>query len=98
MVQSLQSFGSIFNVVQSRIILLALLDIKKRELISTPSFKKAIQYLENFIFAYTNISKKQANIYETNFSKLAIKLRKTQKKSDVNEILKELLYDTINSK
>ena len=98
LVQSLQSFGSIFNVVQSRIILLALLDIKKRELISTPSFKKAIQYLENFIFAYTNISKKQANIYETNFSKLAIKLRKTESKSGTNTILNELLYDTFNSK
>lgn len=96
LVESLNAFNDYFGVVQSRIALLALLSIKKKNLISTPKFKEAILYLENFIFAYSGIAKNQANLYEANFSKLAIALRGTTSKSQTNNILEEYLYEKFN--
>ena len=94
--QSLQSLNTTFGLVQTRLVLLALLDIKNKDLISTSKFKEAIQYIENFVFMYTGIGKNPANIYELRFSNLAISLRKTTSKSDTNDILKKDLYDAFS--
>lgn len=98
LVQSLKTLNDTFGLVQTRVLLLALFDIKNRNLISTPKFKEVILYIENFVFIYTGIAKKPANMYEARFSNLAIKLRKSKSKSDTNEILKDLLYTKFNEK
>lgn len=98
LVQSLKAFNGVFGVVQTRIALLALLDVKKRDLVSTPAFKDAILYLENFVLAYTGICKNQANIYESSFSKLAIELRNSTSKDQTNRIIKEKLIDKLDNR
>lgn len=96
LVQSLKAIDEIFGVQQARIALLALLDLKSRGLISSKSLKKSINYIENFIFAYSGILKYPANIYESRFSKLAIELRKTE--NDTDKILEKFLYESFKDK
>mgnify|MGYP000912784403 FL=1 len=92
LVQSLKAIEKTFGVTQARIALLALFELKSNDKISSKAFKDAVNYIENFIFAYTGVLKNQANIYESRFSKLAIKLRESKNKSDTNNILKKYLY------
>lgn len=94
--ESLQSFNATFGLVQTRLVLLALMDIKNKDLISTSKFKEAILYIENFVFMYTGIGKNPANIYELRFSNLAINLRKTTSKSESNDILRRDLYEAFS--
>ena len=92
LIQSLKAIEKTFGVTQARIALLSLYELKLYDRISAKAFKAAVNYIENFIFAYTGILKNQANIYETRFSKLAIKLRESKSKSDTNNLLEEFLY------
>lgn len=92
LIQSLKAIEKTFGVTQARIALLALFELKYNDKISSKTFKEAVNYIENFIFAYTGVLKNQANIYESRFSKLAIKLRESKNKSNTNNILKEYLY------
>lgn len=94
LIQSLKAIEKTFGVTQARIALLALFELKfkSNDKISSKAFKDAVNYIENFIFAYTGVLKNQANIYESRFSKLAIKLRESENKSDTNNILEEYLY------
>ena len=92
LIQSLKAIEKTFGVTQARIALLALFELKSNDKISSKAFKDAVNYIENFIFAYTGVLKNQANIYESRFSKLVIELRKSKNKSDTNNILKKYLY------
>ena len=98
LVQSLKSIEEIFGVSQARIALLALFDIKERNLISTKYYKKTIKYIEDFIFVYSTLLKNQANIYETRFSKFAIKLRASNSKAETHKIIQEDLFNVFNEK
>ena len=98
LVQSLKSIEETFGVTQARIALLSLFELKSNSKISTNVFKKAVNYIENFIFAYTGILKNQANIYEARFSALAIRLRKSESKADTNKILEESLYGSFGDR
>lgn len=91
-VQSLSVISQTFGNVQSRIVFLALLDAKSRDLIALKQLIKATKFIESFIFIYSILLKKQANIFESNFSSLAISLRKCKTKQEVHEVLKDKLY------
>ena len=75
--QSLLTLNDTFGLVQTRLALLALLNIKDRNLISTSMFKKSILFIEDFVFMHSGIAKRPANIYESRFSTLAINLIKS---------------------
>lgn len=98
LIQSLKAIEKTFGVTQARIALLALFELKSNDMISSKAFKDAVNYIENFIFAYTGVLKNQANIYESRFSRLAIKLRESNNKSDTNNILKEYLYQVFEDR
>ena len=98
LVQSLKAISSTFGTVQSRIALLALFDVKNRDLISSKKFKETILYLEGFLFSYIAIGSQRANIFENIFSKFAISIRKTKSKSDTNRIIKDNLIDKLEAK
>lgn len=98
LIQSLKAIEKTFGVTQARIALLALFKLKSNNEISSKAFKDAVNYIENFIFAYTGVLKNQANIYESRFSKLAIKLRESKDKSDTNNVLKEYLYQAFEDR
>ena len=52
LVQSLREITDIFNVVQVRVPLMALIHAKTTDVISMDYYKKAVSYLENFHFAF----------------------------------------------
>lgn len=96
LVQSLNTLNKTFNVVQTRIALLALYDVKKRNLISTHQFKKAVLAIENFHFAFTAVCSLRTNRLETIYSRFAIELRKCTNKSETNRVIDEKLIAPIN--
>lgn len=91
LVQSLSTMNKTFNVVQTRIALLALYDVKDRNLISTSQFKKAIVTMENFHFAFTTICSIRTNNLEAIYSKFAIALRKCTSKQETSRVIDEKL-------
>lgn len=96
LVQSLSTMNKTFNVVQTRIALLALYDIKERNLVSTDQFKKAILTIENFHFAFTAVCSMRTNNLETIYSRFAIALRKCTNKSDTSRVIDEKLIIPLN--
>ena len=65
LIQSLNAMNKTFNIVQTRIALLALYDVKEREIISSDQFKKAVLAMENFHFAFTAICSLRTNNLES---------------------------------
>lgn len=90
LVQSLENFNKVFNIINIRIPFLALLDAKERDVISMKTFKGIVTYMENFHFAYTAILSKGTNRVEKHYSTFAINLRKSDNKQNSNKIIEEL--------
>lgn len=95
LVQSLNAMSNLFNIVQVRIALIALYDIKERELISTKLFKKTVQYLENFHFAYNAVTSGRANKVEKIYSVFSISVRKSTSKEETEKIIQEKLINEL---
>lgn len=95
LVQSLSTMNKTFNIVQTRIALLALYDVKERNLISTAQFKKAIIIMENFHFAFTAICSIRTNNLEAIYSRFAIALRKCTNKQETSKVIEEKLISPL---
>lgn len=95
-VQSLYCINNFFNVVQTRIALLALFDVKMRDVISLDMLKRALCCMENFHFAYTAILSNRANRLENIYSSFAIALRKTEQRVDANRIIEDQLLKPLD--
>lgn len=89
-VQSLDVFNKIFNIVNIRIPLLALLDAKERRVINMKTFKDIVLYVENFHFAYTSILSKGTNRVDKHYSSFAINLRNSQNQHDSEKAVSDL--------
>jgi uncharacterized protein with ParB-like and HNH nuclease domain len=102
LVQSFDYLSNKFNIVQVRIALMAILEAKENELISSKRFKELIQYLEGFHFVYNTVLSRAANLLDSRYATFARNLRKCNSKSEANECIKELrtkldkLYPTFN--
>lgn len=90
LVQSLDNFNKVFNIINIRVPFLALLDAKERDVISMKTFKDIVIYMENFHFAYTAILSKGTNRVEKHYSTFAINLRKSDNKQNSNKIITDL--------
>ena len=97
LVQSLKNLINDFNIVQVRIALLALFDVKQKGLISTSVFKSTIKYLERFHFAYNSVMVLGTNRLEKIYSTFAIAVRKSTNKSETKEIIDSKLIDLLNN-
>lgn len=95
LVQSLKVLINDFNIVQVRIALLALLDVKNRKLISSSKFKETIIYLEKFHFAYNALLTLRSNRLEKIYSTFAIALRKCQSKDETNQVINNKLIQPL---
>ena len=95
-VQSLNALNNSFNVVQPRIALLALFDVKDRGIIDLKTFKDAVLYLENFHFAYNAICSGKANRLEKIYSTFAINFRKATCKSEAKTIIQDKLIEPLD--
>lgn len=96
LVQSLNCLNNYFNVVQVRVALLALLDVKRRKIIDLSILKSTILYLENFHFAYNAIISGRANRLEKIYSSFAISLRKCINKADAAAVIQNKLFEPLN--
>ena len=90
-VQSLNCINNYFNVVQVRIALLALFDVKQREIIDLTMLRSMLSYLENFHFAYNAILANRTNRLEKIYSSFAIALRKASTKVAARDIIQNEL-------
>ena len=96
LVQSLNVINNYFGIVQTRIALLALFDLKNRDLISANRFKTTVKYLEGFHFAYSAVLSGRANKFEKIYSNFAIEVRKCTDKASVERIIDTKLIEPLN--
>ena len=90
LVQTLDVFNKVFNIVNIRVPFLSLLEAKERDVITTRVFKNIVLYIVNFHFAYTAVLSKGTNRVENHYSTFAIKLRKSRSKNETSKIVDEL--------
>lgn len=95
LVQTLNVINNYFNIVQVRIALLALYELKEKSIIDHGIFKKTILYLEGFHFAYNAITSGRSNRFETLYSTFAIELRKCKTKEEAKVIIQTKLIDQL---
>ncbi len=89
-IQSMNNISNIFNIVQVRLALMALIEAKTKHLITLTQLKDCIYYLEGFHFSYNALAVRPTNKLESVYSKFSIKLRNCNNKNTAREILKEL--------
>ena len=95
LVQSLKEMTDTFSIVQVRVPLMALMHAKSNDIIEMPYFKKAINYLENFHFAFNVVVSDRGNKLDSIYSDFAIKLCKALSKQEANKIIDEDLIDKL---
>ena len=89
LVQSLRVLNEDFNIIQVRIVLLALFDAYNREKISGTYFKRIVLFRENFHFVYNALTSNKSNKFDSIFTKYSIMLRKAKDKTEGHHILDE---------
>lgn len=82
-IQSVKYMINEFDLVQVRIVLMALIDAKKKEKISHKNLKTIITYLENFLCTYQVICKGRANTMLSPFSSFSRKIRKSRDNAQI---------------
>lgn len=87
----------IFNVTQVRIFLLALFDIKRRNLISHKNYLKTLNYLEHFHFIFTAVCSSRPSGLEQRYSSYARRLRNCNSKEESAKCIDDLINDLKNS-
>lgn len=92
-VQSMKVLSDWFNVNQSRIGLLALMDVKDRDLITRKEFACCVDMIEVFHFAFNSVCRYPANRSERIYSRFALSLRKAETKAHAKESLESLRGD-----
>lgn len=91
LVQSLDYLSNKFNIVQIRITLMAVMDVKEKGLLSTKKFKALIEYLEGFHFVYNAVLSRRANVLDSSYASFARKIRKCESKEQVNKCIDDLI-------
>ncbi len=91
-IQSMQALNEIFNITQSRIAILSLLDLFYRDsnhsLLSLKNLKSVIKFIENFHFVFNGLMSYRASRVEPLYSRFAIALRKSTNQTDSLRIIK----------
>ena len=91
LVQSLKQLTDTFNIVQVRVPLMALMNAKKKDLISMAYYKKAVIYLENFHFAFNVVISDRGNKLDSIYSTFAVSLKSATSKNEAHKMIDELL-------
>lgn len=96
LVQSLNVLMNHFNIVQVRVALLALFQMKSQDYISTKVFKSTVLYLENFHFSFNAVTAGTANKFEKIYSDFAISLRTSTSKTVAHNKINDLLIKKLD--
>lgn len=87
----------IFGVTQVRSFLLALFDVKKRNLIKHSEYIKILEYLQYFHFVFNAVCSERPSGLEQRYSSYARKLRLVTTKQESQQYIKELIGALQNS-
>lgn len=96
LVQSLKQLNDTFNIIQVRVPLMALMHAKKNDLVSMAYYKKAVNYLENFHFAFNVVVSDRGNKLDSFYSTFATSLKSATSKSEVHRMIDELLIGKLD--
>lgn len=96
LVQSLTQLNDTFNIVQVRVPLMALMHAKKKDLISMAYYKKAVNYLENFHFAFNVVISDRGNKLDSFYSTFASSLKSASSKTEAHRTIDELLIGKLD--
>lgn len=96
LVQSLKQLTDTFNIVQVRVPLMALMHAKKNDLISMTYYKKAVNYLENFHFAFNVVVSDRGNKLDSFYSTFATSLKYATSKTEAHRMIEELLIGKLD--
>lgn len=96
LVQSLTQLTDTFNIVQVRVPLMALMHAKKNDLISMAYYKKAVNYLENFHFAFNVVVSDRGNKLDSFYSTFATSLKNATSKTEAHRMIDELLIGKLD--
>lgn len=86
----------IFGITQVRIFLLALMDVKRKSLISHKQFLRVIKYLEYYHFVFNAVCSMRPSGLERRYSSYARRLRECGDKNATKKCIDELI-DTLNN-
>lgn len=87
LVQSLNIFNKYFNIVQVRVVLLSLFDVKNRELISLDKLKEVVRFLERFHFVFNSLTSNKSNRFDSIYVNFASNLRQCSTKNEVHNLI-----------
>lgn len=97
LVNSLKAFNEVFNVIQIRVPLLALYDVKEKGILKEKRFKEVVVYLENFHFAYNAILALRPNSIDPIYTKFAVALRKCTTTTETNDVIQNKLIKQLDA-
>ena len=90
-VQILKCLTETFDIVQSRVAIMALFYVKEKGLINLSKLKEYLRYIENFHFAYNAITASPTNKIEKIYSSFAIEIRNSKDKASAMQTLDKLV-------
>ena len=90
-VHSLNMISNYFGIVQARIAILGLFDLKTNNRIKCSIFEKSIQYIEKFHFAYNEVYSGRSNSFEKIYTDFAIAARKCKDSVEAKNCIENLL-------
>lgn len=97
-IEACENLNNTFNIIQSRIVLLALRDAYfTRSIISGAMLKKVLQTIERFHFVFNALLAQRTSTLEKIYSNFSLKLRKCISKEDAHRLIEELIRD-LNSR
>ena len=91
LVQALDYLSNKFNIVQTRIALMAVFEKKEEDAISAKKFKELIQYLEGFHFVYNAMLARRPNVLDSRYATFSRQLRGCKNKDECNRCIDSLI-------
>ncbi len=90
LVQSLRILSNDFNIIQVRMLLMALFDAKDKKILSRRDFKSLVLYIEGFHFVYNALLSRRGNVLDSIYSNHARAIRKCESSIEIKQEIMEL--------
>lgn len=91
LVQALDFLSNKFNIVQTRIALMAVFEKKDENVLSAKKLRELIQYLEGFHFVYNAMLARRPNVLDSRYASFSRHLRVCKTKEECNRCIDDLI-------
>lgn len=96
MVQSLKALTDTFGIVQARMALIVMFEMKDEGKLDFTTLADTIGFMEKFHFAYNAITSGRSNRFDSIYSKFALKLKGSTSKRMSKELIEEDLFGPLH--